>query len=74
MIAAHPIHAAIDTRTPLRLPVGYNPTGRDTAIASIRTRIDAALTAGDRLLVLGIADDHHGALDGDVTDAFPLFG
>ena len=53
MIAAHPIHAAIDTRTPLRLPVGYNPTGRDTAIASIRTRIDAALTAGDRLLVLG---------------------
>jgi hypothetical protein len=53
VIAAHPGHAAIDTRTPLRLPVGYNPTGRDTVIASIRTRIDAALTAGDRLLVLG---------------------
>jgi hypothetical protein len=21
-----------------------------------------------------IADDHHGALDGEATDAFPLFG
>jgi endonuclease/exonuclease/phosphatase family metal-dependent hydrolase len=53
VIAAHPNHADIDTRTPLRLPVGYDPTGRDAAIARVRTRIDAALAAGDRLLVLG---------------------
>ena len=53
IIVAHPIHADIDTRTPLRLPVGYDPSGRDAAIARVRTRIDAALTAGDRLLVLG---------------------
>jgi endonuclease/exonuclease/phosphatase (EEP) superfamily protein YafD len=53
VIAAHPVHAAIDTRTPLRLPVGYDPTDRDRAIGSVRTRIDAALAAGDRLLVLG---------------------
>jgi vancomycin resistance protein VanJ len=53
VIVAHPIHAGIETRTPLRLPVSYDPADRDAAIAAIRGRIDAALRAADRLLVLG---------------------
>jgi vancomycin resistance protein VanJ len=53
VIVAHPIHADIDTQTPLRLPLGYDPSDRDAAIARVRTRIDAALAHGDRLLVLG---------------------
>ena len=53
VIAAHPNHAAIRTLTRLRLPVGYDPSARDGEIAVVRERIDAALGAGDRLLVLG---------------------
>jgi vancomycin resistance protein VanJ len=53
VIEAHPNHAVIDTRTPLRLPVGYDPAARDAEIAGVRVRVDAALAAGDRLLVLG---------------------
>jgi endonuclease/exonuclease/phosphatase family metal-dependent hydrolase len=53
VIAAHPAHADIVTRTSLRLPVGYDPSSRDAEIAKIRTRIDPTLAAGDRLLVLG---------------------
>ena len=53
VIAAHPVHAEIGTFTPLRLPFAYDPSNRDTQIAVVRTRIDAALAAGDRLLVLG---------------------
>jgi endonuclease/exonuclease/phosphatase (EEP) superfamily protein YafD len=53
VILAHPNHAWIDTITPIRLPVGYDQSQRNPEIARVRTRIDAALTAGDRLLVLG---------------------
>jgi endonuclease/exonuclease/phosphatase (EEP) superfamily protein YafD len=53
VIAAHPVHANIETRTPLRVPLGYDPSDRDAQIARVRTRIDAARAAGDRLLVLG---------------------
>jgi endonuclease/exonuclease/phosphatase family metal-dependent hydrolase len=53
VIVGHPAHAYIRTVTPLRLPLTYDPTHRDDVIASLRTRIDAALSAGERLLVLG---------------------
>ena len=53
LINAHPRPPDMDTITPLRLPVGYNPARRDASIATIRSHIDAALAAGDRLLVLG---------------------
>jgi vancomycin resistance protein VanJ len=53
VIETHPRPPAMDTVTPLRLPVGYNPARRDAAIAAVRIRVDAALAAGDRLLVLG---------------------
>jgi vancomycin resistance protein VanJ len=53
IIVGHPEHAYIRTVTPLRLPLSYDPTHRDDVIGSIRTRIDAALAAGERLLVLG---------------------
>ena len=53
VIVAHPNHAAIGTVTRLRLPVGYDPSDRDREIAVVRGRIEAALAAGDRLLVLG---------------------
>ena len=53
VIVAHPNHAAIETVTRLRLPVGYDPSDRDGEIAGVRDRIDAALSNGDRLLVLG---------------------
>ena len=53
VIVAHPNHADIGTLTRLRLPVGYDPSARDGEIAAVRERIDAALGAGDRLLVLG---------------------
>lgn len=53
VIDAHPKHALIDTVTPLRLPIDYNPSDRDAEIATVRERIDTALAAGERLLVLG---------------------
>jgi endonuclease/exonuclease/phosphatase (EEP) superfamily protein YafD len=53
VVEAHPNHATIQTSTPLRLPLGYDPTTRDVEISSVRSRIEAALAAGDRLLVLG---------------------
>ena len=53
VIDAHPKHADITTLTSLRLPIDYDPSGRDTAIATVRTRIEAVLDAGERLLVLG---------------------
>lgn len=53
VIVAHPNHADITTVTRLRAPIGYDPSARDREIAAVRVRIDAALDAGDRLLVLG---------------------
>lgn len=53
VIVAHPVHADIATVTRLRAPIGYDASGRDLEIAAVRVRIEAALTAGDRLLVLG---------------------
>jgi vancomycin resistance protein VanJ len=53
VIDAHPKHADISTLTPLRLPIAYDPSDRDAAIATVRTRIDAAMDDGERLLVLG---------------------
>jgi vancomycin resistance protein VanJ len=53
VIVAHPAHATIVKRTRLGVPDSYRTLGRDEAIAMLRPRIDAALAAGDRLLVLG---------------------
>jgi endonuclease/exonuclease/phosphatase family metal-dependent hydrolase len=53
VINAHPTHAAFDTVTPLRLPIGYDPSERDDAIAVIRQWIDPTFGTGERLLVLG---------------------
>jgi endonuclease/exonuclease/phosphatase family metal-dependent hydrolase len=53
VIVAHPAHATIDRRTSQRLPVGYQQSDRAIAIAIIRTRIEAAVAKGDRLIVLG---------------------
>ena len=53
VINAHPSHADISTVTPLRLPIDYNPSGRDAEVATVRTRIEAAVAGGQRLLVLG---------------------
>jgi vancomycin resistance protein VanJ len=53
VIDAHPKHADISTVTPLQLPIAYDPSDRDAAIAAVRTRIDAAMDDGERLLVLG---------------------
>ena len=53
VIVAHPNHAAIETVTRLRLPISYDPSARDREIDVVRERIDTALGAGDRLLVLG---------------------
>jgi vancomycin resistance protein VanJ len=53
VIVAHPSHAEIETATRLRLPIGYDPSGRDAQIRVVRMRIDGIVAAGDRLLVLG---------------------
>jgi len=53
VINAHPGHADISTVTPLRLPIDYNPSGRDAEVATVRTRIEAAVAGGERLIVLG---------------------
>ncbi len=53
VIDAHPNHAEIGTVTPLLLPMIYDPANRNAEISIIRGRIDAALAAGERLLVLG---------------------
>ncbi len=53
VIVGHPTHADIATFSPLRLPFSYEPAYRDSEIGSIRSRIDAALQAGQRLLVVG---------------------
>ena len=53
VINAHPQHADIAIVTPLRLPIDYDPSARDAAIATVRSKIDAILSTGQRLLVLG---------------------
>ena len=53
VIDAHPTHGEIDKASRLRLPVDFDPTDRSAAIASVRVPIDAALSRGERLLVLG---------------------
>ena len=53
VIVGHPTNSDIATVTSLRLPVGYDPAQRDEQIAMLRKGIDAALRAGERLLVLG---------------------
>jgi vancomycin resistance protein VanJ len=53
VIVAHPIHAMIQTRTPIRVPVTYDPTERDAGIAAIRAEVESTLAAGERLLLLG---------------------
>ena len=53
VIDAHPMPAAMETITPFRLPIDFNPTERDAAIALVRGSIDAASGAGERILVLG---------------------
>jgi hypothetical protein len=45
VIVGHPAHADIGTATPLRLPVSYEPAYRDSEIATIRERVQAALRA-----------------------------
>lgn len=53
VINGHPFPPAVGTVTPFRLPIGFDPAYRNSEISVIRGRIDAALAAGDRLLVLG---------------------
>jgi vancomycin resistance protein VanJ len=53
VINGHPMPGSIDTVTPLRLPIDFDPSDRDAAIATIRGWIDPALERGERLLVLG---------------------
>jgi vancomycin resistance protein VanJ len=53
VVNGHPTHAEFITLTPLGLPVGYDPSERDDAIAVIRRWIDPAVATGERLLVLG---------------------
>jgi len=53
VINAHPMPASIETITPLRLPIDFNPAQRDAAIATVKGGIDLARSAGERVLVLG---------------------
>jgi vancomycin resistance protein VanJ len=53
VIDAHPKHAGLSTVTRVRVPIGYDPSVRDDEIGIVRSRIDASLKAGERLLVLG---------------------
>jgi vancomycin resistance protein VanJ len=54
LIVGHPMHADIGTITPLRLPVAYDPAVRDSEVAAIRRRVEAAAAAPDtRLLLVG---------------------
>lgn len=52
VVAAHPFPALIPTMTALRIPVGFDPSGRDTAHATIRADIDSSM-ATDDVIVLG---------------------
>ncbi len=62
VIDAHPFPASITTLTSFRVPVGFEPGGRDDALRAIRSRIDEALGRHERLTVVG---------DFNVTDREP---
>lgn len=51
--SAHPLPASIGTVTALRLPVAYDPTARDTALARIRERMAMDMIDGGPVLLIG---------------------
>jgi endonuclease/exonuclease/phosphatase family metal-dependent hydrolase len=50
---AHPYPSVIQTITPLRIPVGYDPTERDAVIERVRERVAADLDADVPVVLLG---------------------
>jgi vancomycin resistance protein VanJ len=64
VVNAHPLPGAIATATVLRIPLDFDPSRRDADIAKIRSWIDDALRAGERVVALG---------DYNVTDREPAY-
>jgi endonuclease/exonuclease/phosphatase family metal-dependent hydrolase len=65
VLTAHPYPARIETVTPLRLPVGFDPSDRDALLQRLRERIDTAIERGGDVVVLG---------DFNVAPTEPAFG
>jgi vancomycin resistance protein VanJ len=53
VIVAHPAHSPIDSPDPVTLIAGYDVTARDADLAALRSRIDAAIARGERVMLLG---------------------
>jgi endonuclease/exonuclease/phosphatase family metal-dependent hydrolase len=53
VIDSHPLPGRIATATPLRLPVGFDPSHRDALLAAVRARAHAAIERGERVLLIG---------------------
>jgi endonuclease/exonuclease/phosphatase (EEP) superfamily protein YafD len=53
VLNAHPLPGHIERASSLGLPVAFDSTDRDAALARVRTRIDALLARGDPVVVMG---------------------
>jgi len=53
VIVAHPAHSPIESHDPLVFIAGYDVTARDADLAALRSRIDAAVARGERVMLLG---------------------
>jgi vancomycin resistance protein VanJ len=53
VIVAHPAHSPIDSPDPFTLIAGYDVTARDADLAALRSRIEAAIGRGERVMLLG---------------------
>ena len=53
VINAHPLPGRIETATPLRIPVGFEPASRDAALNRLALRVDQARESGHPIVLLG---------------------
>jgi endonuclease/exonuclease/phosphatase (EEP) superfamily protein YafD len=77
--SAHPYPSSIGTWSALRIPIAYDPTARDDALARVRQRVDVDMDADGPVLLIGdfnIAPTEPGyeALAIDLHDAHRVVG
>lgn len=65
VVNAHPLPGRIETATPLRIPVGFEPSRRDAGLRRVRAEIDERLASGDPVIALG---------DFNVASTEPAYG
>ena len=53
ILTAHPYPGRIETVTPERIPIGFDPSDRDAALDVLRDRLESAVDRGGEVILLG---------------------